>query len=116
MQFHGKGLVTGLVLLSGALAQQPPTAPPIFKTETRIVPVDVVVTDKKGNYIHDLEQKDFKVYEDNKEQPIKSFSFEADPASPVATQKKYMVLFFDVSSMNLGDQQQARQAAVKFID
>ena len=80
------------------------------------MPVDVVVQDKKGNYVHDLEQKDFKVWEDNKEQPIKNFSFEADPASPLAQQKKYLVLFFDLSSMNMGDQIQARQAAAKFID
>ena len=39
--------------------------------------MDAVVTDKKGAYVHDLEAKDFKVWEDNKEQQIKSFSFEA---------------------------------------
>ena len=38
------------------------------------------------------------------------------PNSPLAQQKKYMVLFFDHSSMNIGDQMQARQAAAKFID
>ena len=37
--------------------------------------VDTVVTDKKGNYVRDLTVKDFKVWEDNKEQPIKNFSF-----------------------------------------
>jgi VWFA-related protein len=95
------------------VAQAPGT---IFRTETRLVPVDVVVQDKKGNYIHDLEQKDFKVSEDGKEQQIKNFSFEADPNSPLAQQKKYLVLFFDLSSMNPGDQIQSRQAAVKFID
>ncbi len=79
--------------------------------------MDVIVTDKKGNYIRGLEQKNFKVWEDNKEQPIRTFSFEADAALPaVQQQKKYMVLFFDVASMTAGDQIQARQAAVKFID
>ena len=118
-----KSLVTALVLLGGALAQQTPPPPPArtetpatFKTETRLVPVDVVVQDKKGNYIRDLEQKDFKVFEDGKEQQIRNFSFEANPNSPVATQKKYLVLFFDLSSMNTGDQMQARQTAAKFID
>src|SRR6478672_6655137 len=110
------------VVAWGAAAQQPANAPAagapgtIFRSETRLVPVDVVVQDKKGNYIHDLEQKDFKIWEDNKEQAIKNFSFEADPASPLAQQKKYLVLFFDLSSMNMGDQIQARQAAGKFID
>ncbi len=66
--------------------------------------VDTVVTDKKGDYIHDLEAKDFKVWEDNKEQPIKSFSFEAGTASPSNPQKHYLVLFFDNSTMDFGDQ------------
>src|SRR5204862_5050737 len=99
--------------VTGALAQEKKDAP-IFRTETRLVPVDVIVTDKKQNYVHDLEQKDFKVWEDGKEQQIKNFSFEADPSSPLATQQKYIVLFFDNSSMSIGDQAQARQAAVKF--
>ncbi len=116
-------IVTGFLLAAGAFAQQPPANPPaaqapgtIFRTETKLVPVDVVVQDKKGNYVHDLEQKDFKVMEDNKEQQIRAFSFEADPNSPLAQQKKYLVLFFDNSTMNLTDQAQARQAAAKFID
>lgn len=89
---------------------------PLIRTESRIVLVDTVVTDKKGHYVTDLKQQDFKVYEDNKEQAITSFSFGADPAIQNANQRHYMVLFFDTSSMEMGDQMQARQAAVKFID
>src|SRR5215469_3090649 len=59
----------------------PQGSAPVIKAETRLVLVDTVVTDKHGNYIRDLTQKDFKVLEDDKEQPIKSFSYEADPAS-----------------------------------
>src|SRR3954454_24388573 len=115
--------VYGLFLLAASATAQEPANPPVagapgavFRSETRLVPVDVVVQDKKGNYIHDLEQKDFKIWEDNKEQQIRNFSFEADPNSPLAQQKKYLVLFFDLSTMNVGDQMQARQAAGKFID
>ncbi|HTB16886.1 MAG TPA: VWA domain-containing protein, partial [Bryobacteraceae bacterium] len=67
------------------------------------------------NYIHDLEAKDFKVWEDNKEQEIKSFSSEAGSA-PSNAQKHYLVLFFDNSTMDFGAQARARQAAGKFID
>ncbi len=88
----------------------------VLKVETNVVLVDAVVTDKKGNYVRDLKQKDFKVWEDNKEQTIKSFSFEADPASPLNNQPRYMVLFFDNSTMNFGEQGQARKAAASFID
>jgi VWFA-related protein len=88
----------------------------IIRTETRLVLVDTVVTDKKGNYVHDLTVKDFRVWEDNKEQVIKNFSFEADPASPTNAQPHYLVLFFDNASMNFSDQAQARKAATEFID
>jgi len=88
----------------------------VIRAETKLVLVDTVVTDKKGNYVHDLEAKDFKVFEDNKEQAIKSFSFEAGASSPANPQKHYLVLFFDNSTMDYGDQARARQAAAKFID
>lgn len=114
--------ICGLALL-GYLAQaQQPAAEtpgngsPTIHAETRLVVVDTVVTDKKGAYIRDLTAKDFKVWEDNKEQPIKNFSFEEDSASPDKAQKRYLVLFFDNSTMDVSDQMSARQAAAKFID
>src|SRR5271154_5211008 len=89
---------TSAVMLSlaggGVCAQDAaPTDPSVIRTETRLVLVDAVVTDKKGAYVHDLTAKDFKVWEDNKEQSIKNFSFEADPASPSNSQPRYLVLF-----------------------
>src|ERR1700733_10001774 len=98
-----------------ARAQAPADAGAVIRTETKLVLVDTVVTDKKGNYIHDLEAKDFKVWEDNKEQQIKSFSSETGTNSPSNPQKHYLVLFFDNSTMQIGDQARARQAATKFI-
>jgi VWFA-related protein len=89
---------------------------PVIRTETRLVLVDTVVTDKKGNYVRDLAQKDFKVWEDGKEQAITSFSFEESTGSSTNPQPHYMVLFFDNSTMDMSDQAQARMAAAKFID
>ncbi|HZU24648.1 MAG TPA: VWA domain-containing protein [Bryobacteraceae bacterium] len=111
--------VLGCAVLSRA--QQPAGAAPapdqtVIRTETRVVLVDTVVTDKKGNYVRDLTAKDFRVWEDNKEQPISSFSFEADAASPLHGQKHYLVLLFDNSSVQMADQIPARQAAMKFIE
>jgi VWFA-related protein len=118
-----------LFLAALGAAQQPPAAAPqstpqaypadpngVIRVETNVVLVDAVVTDKKGNYVRDLKQKDFKIYEDGKEQTIKSFSFEADPASPLNSQPRYLVLLFDNSTMNFGDQAIARKAAASFID
>ena len=93
------------------------TPSPVIKTESRIVLVDAVVTDKKGNYLRDLTQKDFKVYEDNKEQAITSFSFGSDvPAGENRGQSHYVILFFDNASMQRLDQAQARKAAASFIE
>lgn len=96
-------------------AQQPDAAATL-KAEARLVLVDTIVTDKKGDYVHDLTQKDFKIWEDNKEQTIKSFSFEAEGSPSANPQAHYVVLFFDNSSMDFGQQGQARAAAKKFID
>ncbi len=89
---------------------------PVFKAETRLVLVDTVVTDKKGNYITGLTAKDFKVWEDNKEQPIKSFSAEAGSAAPSEDHRHYLVLLFDNSTISFADQARARDAAAKFVE
>ena len=114
-----------------ARAQQQPAPPPpqapqaaapaepsgvVIKKETKLVLVDAVVTDKKGNYVRDLTQNAFKVYEDNKEQPISSFSSGAEAVTQPNGQRHYLILFFDNSTMAAPDQIQARGAAQKFIE
>src|SRR6516164_9339775 len=100
-------------------AQQTPQAPEAagtIKVETRVVLVDAVVTDKKGNYIRDLTANDFAVWEDGKKQEVTSFSREDTSGDPSRPQKHYMVLFFDDTTMEFGDQAKARDAAAKFLD
>lgn len=48
----------------------------VLKATTRLVVVDVVATDKKGEAVTDLERPDFTVLEDGKEQQIRVFSFQ----------------------------------------
>ncbi len=122
MKLHRLAILAALMMASawGAHAQQaePQVAEastPTIKTETRLVLVDTVVTDKKGAYIRDLTQKDFRVWEDNKEQAIKSFSFEND-SSGVGDRRRYLILFFDNSTMTINDQAKARDAALKFLN
>jgi VWFA-related protein len=95
---------------------QPPSEVVVFKAQAKLVLVDSVVTDKKGNYIRDLKKEDFRVWEDNKEQTVKSFSYESEAASPNHPTKHYLVLFFDNSTISASEQVQARAAAAKFID
>ncbi|MGH9735189.1 MAG: VWA domain-containing protein, partial [Candidatus Acidiferrales bacterium] len=96
-------------------ATPPQTAAPPLKSESNVVRVDVIVTDKKGHYIQDLTSNDFKLYEDNKEQKISNFSFGGASSTTPHADKHYMVLFFDDSTMDLGDQPRARDAAAKFV-
>ena len=121
------------VFCAAASAQQPPlpasrpqrtrtqpgtpaSSAPAIRAESRVVRVDVIVTDKKGNYVHDLTPKDFRVYDNDKEQQIVNFSFGSSESAAQTPERHYMVLFFDDSTMNFADQAQARQAALKFID
>jgi VWFA-related protein len=85
-----------------------------IRSETKIVLVDAVVTDKKG-YVHDLTAKDFEVFEDDKKQAITSFSSETDPGGASKAQTHYMMLLFDDSSMDNSEQRRARDAAIGFV-
>lgn len=98
-----------LLVAVAALAQQNA----VIQTETRVVLVDAIVTGKNGAYIRDLTAKDFRVWQDNKEQTIKSLSLES---ASTASQPRPMVLFFDESSMEARDQVQLRRLASSFID
>ena len=69
-------------------AQQGQTKKPVFRLNTQIVSVDVIVRDDKGNVIRGLKAEDFEVDEDGKAQEIRSFSFQEikdRPANAVET-------------------------------
>jgi VWFA-related protein len=61
-----------LALLPGSTLSAQSTEP-VFKVKTRIVILDIVVTDKKGNVVTNLKQSDFTVLEDKQPQTIQSF-------------------------------------------
>jgi VWFA-related protein len=65
----------------------------------------------KGEFVHDLTAKDFRIWQDGKEQAITSLSLESKSTEP-----HFLVLFFDGSGMALEDQSRARQAVSRFID
>jgi VWFA-related protein len=104
-----------------AAAQSQPVATTIHK-ESNLVLVDAVVQDKKEQYIEDLQAKDFHVFDNGEEQKIISFNGptpggSGGTAAPHAPgQRRYIVLFFDDSTMNMADQVRARKAAAQFVD
>src|SRR5579863_3073571 len=100
-------------LLCTMAASTPAQQSTTIQTETRVVLVDAIVTAKNGAYVRDLGQKDFRIWEDNKEQTVKSFALE-DKAE--ASQQRSLILFFDQSSMEATDQIPVLQSASRFID
>jgi VWFA-related protein len=101
-----ESVVTVLLCLigNGASAQ--------IRTETRVVLVDTIVTNKQGEYVHDLDARAFRVWEDNKEQTIKSVTLEKGPGAP--SRQRYLVLFF--ARMEPAERIVARRAVSGFID
>jgi len=94
--------------LLGALAARAQT--PLIRTETRLVLVDAVVTDKSGRPVGDLTATDFKIWEDGKEQPVRNATFGNPEGS------SYVVLLFDNATLDPASSNRAREAAVRFVD
>ena len=84
-----------------------------IRPETRLVQVDVVVTDRKGEYIRDLAPTECHIWEDNKEQVIASISRESS-VTPASSSPTRLVLLF--GRIPIGDQRFAREAAARFIE
>lgn len=80
--------LTILILAIPAWAQsapdKQPSPPPTLRTGTKLVVVDVVVTDQQHHPVHNLKRGDFTLSEDNVSQPVKVFEEHApSPASAV---------------------------------
>ncbi len=88
-----RALIASVLLLSATIAsaQTPPTpsTPPTINIYTRVVEIDVNVTDAKGNSVHGLTQSDFTVTQDG--QPITPSNFREhrpnDPGDILAAAK-----------------------------
>ena len=115
MRLRAMALLAVAAGLTGvAPGQEAGSGRAVIRSETRVVLVDAVVTDKKGAYVRDLTAKEFRVWEDNKEQTITNVGFQADAAGP-AGQKGYLILLFDNVTMDALGQTQAKQAATRML-
>ena len=120
-----------------------PPAPGKLRAESEIVRIDVEVTDKSGNPIKGLREDQFTVTDNGKPQKITSFSYSdiesvdtagpdtskpvvipVDGGAPSAKQsvsdqvrdRRMIVLFFDLTSMETDDITRAHDSAEKFLD
>lgn len=91
------GLIFSLTTFLPAVGQQQPqkAQPPVQQRQssadevvvvtTNLVQVDVVITDKNGRHVTDLQPSDFEIFEDKRKQQIANFSYiNSDGASPGA--------------------------------
>lgn len=77
-------LLTGQV--RAQLAQSSSDSAAVIRATTRLVQIDVVVTDAAGHPVKDLKQGDFSVTEDGKEQKLTLFSFHSVDVKPSVSQ------------------------------
>jgi VWFA-related protein len=110
-------LLLWVLIGQGARPLDAQDAAPVLtlRSETRVVLVDAIAVDKKGKFVRDLTQKDFRIWEDGKEQKIGSFSLESSGVNPDRPGKHYIAMLFDTSAGPAG-QLAARQEAVRFVD
>jgi VWFA-related protein len=125
----------GIVLLSFAQTPTPPgpqEAPPLRVT-TRLVQLNVIVTDRRGNPIPDLTRGDFVLTDEKEEQSIEVFTVEtsrsdetAKEGRPTNTFSNHLdqkgtqagsvtVILLDGLNTQFGDQAYARMQIVKFL-
>jgi len=88
-----------------ALAQQPQQA---IRVQVNEVVVPVTVTDIKGKFITDLEQSDFKLFDQGKEQTIRYFNRERN-------QRVVVGFLVDLSNQSRGQWKSLQEATVELV-
>lgn len=93
------------------VAQSAPAAEPegdVIKVDTDLVSIPISVYDRNGIYVSGLQQKDFKIFEDGKEQQIAYFSKVDQPFT--------VILMLDTSPSTTYKIEEIRAAARSFVD
>jgi VWFA-related protein len=111
-----QALACGFLLIAATHLHAQESAGPIIRSESRTVLIDAVAVDKKGKFATDLAQKDFKIWEDGKEQKLTGFSLESSGISPERPTRHYIAMFFDTSTAGQTGQMAVRQEALRFVD
>ena len=136
--YIGGFLLCGLaaLVLQAQVQQSATQSDTVFRATTRMVQVDVVVTDSSGNPVKDLNQNDFTVLEDGKPQKVASFSLQqiggstpetrptppALPANVTTNRPEYqapagppVVLLFDGLNTAVQNQMFVRQEMLRYL-
>jgi VWFA-related protein len=109
---------------------------PVFRSDINFVRVDVIVTDRQGNPVHDLKQEDFEVTEDGKPQAVQTFKLinvsedagvGTDPPrevrNPIEEQTeaarddvRLFAVFLDDYHVRLENSMRAREILARFVE
>jgi VWFA-related protein len=104
----------------------------VFRSQTVLVQVPVVVTDKAGAHLHGLPKEQFRLFEDGKEQKIASFEeivannaplsvpapspgVFSNLATPGGQPRSVMVIAIDLVNTPFLDQAYGRQQLIKYL-
>lgn len=134
----------GLAAAASLYAQSPSPAPPpspqdstpVFRATSRLVLLDIVVTDHRGQFIPGLKPADFTILEDGRPQKVSAFSVHVTPAAPrhvypplqlpphqfsnftrvpQQTDRPLTIVLLDMLNTTGGDQQRARKQMIEFL-
>jgi len=100
-----RGLVVSSAVLALSLAQQP-QAP--IRVQVNEVVVPVTVTDEKGRFVSNLEQSDFKIFDQGKEQTIRYFNRERN-------QRVVIGFLVDLSNQSRGQWKSLQEATIELV-
>lgn len=123
------GAIFLIVLLFGSVAPAQQTDEDVIRVKSNLVNIDVIVKDKKGKYIADLEAEDFTILENGVAQKIEFFDAPltrtettttiapgAQPATPApAAARNFVALVIDSQTTDITNLKQVREGTLKYI-
>ena len=122
-------LVTGKVMIATPVSTRATEHEATLRVETRLVEVNVVARDAKGQAVKNLTKEDFRLYDNGKEVPIEVFS--GLPTTPTAVEPlppnvfsnrvqgalpSVTVVLLDGLNTSFHDQSWARTQVVRFLE
>ena len=138
MRFRQVSWAVGILVLTVAPVDAQQELVPSFRAQSEVVLVDLVATDKRGQFVHDLKPEEVQVFEDGKLQRLTFFDLrrragseeqlvsdvrrDAVPAPAVASRtlpttpqdRGYFVFLFDLQAMSFHGLERAKESIRRF--
>lgn len=104
-------LTVAFVLVAVSL----PRGQTTYRSAVDLVSFGVIVLDKRGEFVKDLHQQDFEVYEDGRKQTLKYFAGGPADTGEAIVPDLHLGVLFDISGSMEEDMTLSRSAAIKFL-